>query len=81
MNTCLSRRRLSARLSVVFRRLVLPWPPVRNRKTRGTAGLRVAVSLVWLLGPRNPPRGCPERPRSPQGNAEHEVQRDLSVKL
>jgi hypothetical protein len=48
LNTRLSRRRLSARLSVVFRGLVLHWPPARNHKTRRTAGLRVAVSWGWL---------------------------------
>ena len=35
VNTRLSRRRLSARLYVVFRALVLYWPPARNRKTKG----------------------------------------------
>ena len=50
VNTRLPRRRLSASLYVVYRALVLYWPPTRNRKTRGTAGLRVAVILVWLLG-------------------------------
>ena len=78
LNTRLSRQRLSAQLSVVFCGLVVHRPPARNRKTRGTAGLRVAVSLVWLLGPRSSPRGCPERPRSLQGNAKHDGQLGFS---
>ena len=75
LNTRLSRRRLSAHLYVVIRGLGLPRLPARNRKTRPKTGLRVAVTLLWLLGPRGPPRGCPERPRSPQGNAKHDGQR------
>ena len=39
----------------------------RNRKTPRTAGLRVAVSLVWLLGPRGPPEGARRGPGAPKG--------------
>ena len=67
MNTRLSRRRLSASLYVVYRALVLYWPPTRNRKTRGTAGLRVAVTSVWLLGPRGPPEGARRGLGAPKG--------------
>ena len=31
--------------------------------------------LGLVVGPPGPPRGCPERPRSPQGNAKHDGQR------
>ena len=75
LNTHLSRLKFSAHLYVVIRGLGLPRLPARNRQTRPKTGLRVAVTLVWLLGPRGPRRGCPERPRSPQGNAKHDVQR------
>ena len=67
MNPRMSRRTLSAQLSVVFRGLVLPCPPARNRKTLRTAGLRVAVSLVWLLGPRGPPEDARRGPGAPKG--------------
>ena len=67
LNPHLSRRTLSAQLSVVFRGLVLPCPPARNRKTRRTAGLREAVSLVWLLGPRGPPEDARRGPGAPKG--------------
>ena len=67
MNTRLSRRRLSAQRSVVFRALVLHWPPARNRKTRPKTGLKVAVTLVWLLGPRGPPEGARRGPGAPKG--------------
>ena len=67
LNPHLSRRTLSAQLSVVFRGLVLPGPPARNRKTRRTAGLREAVSLVWLLGPRGPPEDARRGPGAPKG--------------
>ena len=81
VNTRLSRQGLSAQRSVVFRALVLHWPPARNRQTRPKTGLKVAVTLLWLLGPRGPPRGCPERPRSPQGNAKHDGQREFKKKI
>ena len=67
LNPRLSRRTLLARLSVVFRGLVLPCPPARNRKTRRTAWLRVAVSLVWLLGPRGAPEGARRGTGAPKG--------------
>ena len=67
MNTRLSRRRLSAQRSVVFRALVFHWPPARNRKTRPKTGLKVAVTLVWLLGPRGPPEGARRGPGAPNG--------------
>ena len=67
LNTRLSRRRLSAHLYVVFRGLGLPRLPARNRQTRRTAGLRVAVTLVWLLGPRGPPEGARRGPGAPKG--------------
>ena len=67
LNPHLSRRTLSAQWSVVFRGLVLPCPPARNRKTRRTAGLREAVSLVWLLGPRGPPEDARRGPGAPKG--------------
>ena len=67
LNTRLSRQRLSAQLSVVFCGLVVHRPPARNRKTRGTAGLRVAVTLVWLLGPRAPPEAARRGPGAPKG--------------
>jgi len=67
LNPHLSRRALSAQISVVFRGLVLPCPPGRNRKTRRTAGLREAVSLVWLLGPRGPPEDARRGPGAPKG--------------
>ena len=44
----------------------------RQQQTRSNYGLKVAGTLGWLLGPRGPPRGGPERPRNPQGNAKHE---------
>ena len=34
--------------------------------------------LGLVVGPPGPPRGCPERPRSPQGNAKHDGQRGFS---
>ena len=67
LNTRVSRRRLSARLSLVFCGLVFDWPPARNRKTRPKTGLKVAVTLVWLLGPRGPPEGARRRPGAPKG--------------
>ena len=73
VNTRLSRRRHSAQISVVICGLVLHWEPARTRKTQPETGLKVVVALLWLLGPRGSPRGCPERPRSPQGNAKHYV--------
>ena len=78
LNPRLSRRTLSARLIVVFRGLVLPWPPARNRKTRQTVGLRVAVSLVWLLGPRGPPEGARRGPGAPKGTQNTTYSVDLN---
>ena len=77
LNTHLWRLKLSAHLYVMFYGRGLPRLPARNRQTRPKTGLRVAVTLLWLLGPRGPPRGCPERPRSPQGNAKHDGQREF----
>ena len=68
------RRRLSAQISVVIHGLVLRWASAPNRETRRTAGLKVAVSMVSLWGPRGPPRGCPESSGSPPGTAKHDGQ-------
>ena len=67
VNTRLSRRRLSAHLYVVFRGRGLPRLPARNRQTRPKTGLRVAVTLLWLLGPRGPPEGARRGPGAPKG--------------
>ena len=40
----------------MIRGLGLPRLPARNRKTRPKIGLRVAVTLVWSLGPGAPQR-------------------------
>jgi hypothetical protein len=75
------RRRLSAQISVVIHGLVLRWASAPNRKTRRTAGLKVAVSMVSLWGPRGPPRGCPESSGSPPGTAKHDGQHVFYEKL
>ena len=67
VNTRLSQRRHSAQIYVVFCALVLYWPPARNRKTRPKTGLKVAVTLVWLLGPRGPPEGARRGPGASKG--------------
>ena len=53
------RRRLSAQISVVIHGLVLRWASAPDRKTRRIAGLKVAVSMVSLWGPRGPPQRVP----------------------
>ena len=47
--------------------LVLHWVPARNRKTPPQPGLKVAVTLVWLLGPRGPPEGARRGPGASKG--------------
>ncbi len=47
----------------MFHDFVLVWRPVGNRKTRKIAGLKVAATWGWLLGPENPHRGAREPPR------------------
>ena len=78
VNTRLSRRRHSAQIYVVFCALVLYWPPACNRKTRPKTGLKVVVTLVCLLGPRSPPKVCPERAKSPRRTAKHDGQLGFS---
>ena len=67
VNTRLSRRRLSAQWSVMLCALVFHWPPARNRKTRRKTGLKVAVTLVWLLGSRGFPEGARRGPGASKG--------------
>ena len=47
--------------------LVLHWAPARTRKTPPKTGLKVVVTLVWLLGPRGPPEGARRGPKAPGG--------------
>ena len=52
-----------------------------DRKTRLTAGLKVAMSMVSLWATRGPPRGCPESSGSPPGTANHDGQHVFYEKL